>query len=1226
MAISRIKTDGIQDEAVTSAKIGDNIDLDGQFVRVPHGTTAQRPVSPVAGYLRFNTDIGTLEQWNTNTNSWAGVDSPPIVTSLAYTGSVTAADPAGGETITLTGTNFKTGATVTVGGTTAPTVSVVNSTTITFTTPAKTAGDYDVVVTNTNGLQATLTNGISYNGVPAFTTAVGNVGSIIEDVTMSTITIVAAEPDGGTLAYSITSGALPTGVSMSSVGAITGTPNVNVTSDTTYNFTVTATDDESQTNARAFNLIVLRPIYATQISKSARFDWERKHNLVRTPSSATTGTDSYKGTFSCWIKLGQQEEGATNAGTIVSAADNSHYFQVFNDTFFVGNGTSWINTDAVVRDHTGWLHLVFVYNTPASDANDRQIIYINGVRQTAGNTVSQPTQNSSYKFFNTVQQYIIGGRPSNNNPFDGYLADIHYVDGQVKSPTDFAEEYYGVWVPKTYSGTYGTNGFHLDFNGDSQDNSGNGNHWNPNRMGDIIEEYSGSSRTFASDVYKILDGDNTTAASIQGPNTSTSASFIYTPTTPITVNSSLKFKYSTGQTDCKYKINGGSYVNLGSSGTVDFNTGFTGTLTSIEWYVANSNSLISVYDLRVDDVQVINYDLGYNNVSDTPTNNFPIISAEGYYGWTGNGRLTYRREGGANVHTGYVTSHSVESGKWYAEVYYTGGNDTTTWAIVEQKGGFDQANDSTSFANYQRTGIATSQSADGWVSFSITSGNAATYSTYAGSQGSSLAYAPGGVLMIALDMDNNKVWYGVNGTWANSGDPAAGTGALFSGSSFAPASAVMFGGSHYMGRDDRTYWNFGVNSTFNGNVTAGGNADGNGIGNFKYSVPSGFLSLCSKNKAEVSMATNVNDRPDDYFNIVLWDANGSGAVDRSITGLGFQPDFVWSKTRDAGYHHALFDSLRGPSSHIATDRLEAQNTVNGGRLSSFDSDGFTWTANSSSAQWYNETGREYIAWAWKAGGAPTATNSAGSGNVPTSGSVLIGGANSTTALSGSLQINKMSVNTKAGFSIVQWTGAGGSAETIDHGLSQAPEIIITKGYTGGYVWSVYHENMPSASGYYMQLNSTNARSIDDTMYKSTAATNSVFTVGSYNIASGIEYVAYCWHSVEGYSKIGVFDGNGSADGTFVNLGFKPAFILLRNRDIVTQWYMVDNKIGNNTGNKDPDYFLYPNSANQQDTPVGVDFLAGGFKVRTTGSGQNGNNNKMLYMAFAEDPFKYSEAK
>ena len=215
---------------------------------------------------------------------------------MAYSGSTTAADPAGGETITLTGTNFQSGATVTVGGTSAASVSVVSSTSITFVTPAKSAGDYDVLVTNANGLSARLTNGISVNGTPAFTTAAGNVGTLNPAVPMSTITIVAAEPDGGTLAYSVTSGGLPSGLSLGSGnGQITGTPTAPATTTTT-NFTITATDDENQTNSRAFNLIVLRPVYARQINQSLMFDGSSSA-LVRTQEAAST---TY--TWSGWIK------------------------------------------------------------------------------------------------------------------------------------------------------------------------------------------------------------------------------------------------------------------------------------------------------------------------------------------------------------------------------------------------------------------------------------------------------------------------------------------------------------------------------------------------------------------------------------------------------------------------------------------------------------------------------------------------------------------------------------------------------------------------------------------------------------------------------------------------------------------------------------------------------------------------------------------------------------
>jgi hypothetical protein len=121
MPLTRIRQTAIGEDSVTSAKLAHDLDFDGQFVRVPHGTTAQRPSNPVAGQLRFNTDLGTLEQYNTNTNNWAAIDSPPIINSLSYSGSNTATDPAGGETITLNGSNFKSGFTITVGGTSAAT-------------------------------------------------------------------------------------------------------------------------------------------------------------------------------------------------------------------------------------------------------------------------------------------------------------------------------------------------------------------------------------------------------------------------------------------------------------------------------------------------------------------------------------------------------------------------------------------------------------------------------------------------------------------------------------------------------------------------------------------------------------------------------------------------------------------------------------------------------------------------------------------------------------------------------------------------------------------------------------------------------------------------------------------------------------------------------------------------------------------------------------------------
>ena len=228
------------------------------FIQLPSGTTAQRPSSPEQGYSRYNTTDNKLEYWNgTEWQQLPGL-TPPIITSLSYPGDDLAADPVGGQTITINGSNFLTGATVTIGGTTPSVITFVSATEITFEAPAKAAGDYDVVVTNVDGGNATSVDGMSYNGVPSWTTAAGNLGTFLEETSIPTITLVATEPDSGTISYSVTTGALPSGLTLSGSN-ITGTAP-SVSGETTYNFSVTASDDENQSTERAFNIVVFKEI------------------------------------------------------------------------------------------------------------------------------------------------------------------------------------------------------------------------------------------------------------------------------------------------------------------------------------------------------------------------------------------------------------------------------------------------------------------------------------------------------------------------------------------------------------------------------------------------------------------------------------------------------------------------------------------------------------------------------------------------------------------------------------------------------------------------------------------------------------------------------------------------------------------------------------------------------------------------------------------------------
>jgi len=225
------------------------------FIQLPSGTTAQRPSSPEQGYSRYNTTDKKLEFWNgTIWQQLPGVVAP-IITSLSYPGDDLAADPVGGQTITINGSDFAPLASVSIGGTQASVVTFVSATQITFEAPAKAAGDYNVVVTNVDGGNATSVDGMSYNGVPSWTTAAGNLGTFPAGSTIPTITLVATEPDSGTISYSVTTGALPTGLTLTGADIDGSVPTPS--GETTYNFSVTASDDENQESTeRAFNIVV----------------------------------------------------------------------------------------------------------------------------------------------------------------------------------------------------------------------------------------------------------------------------------------------------------------------------------------------------------------------------------------------------------------------------------------------------------------------------------------------------------------------------------------------------------------------------------------------------------------------------------------------------------------------------------------------------------------------------------------------------------------------------------------------------------------------------------------------------------------------------------------------------------------------------------------------------------------------------------------------------------
>jgi hypothetical protein len=340
------------------------------------------------------------------------------------------------------------------------------------------------------------------------------------------------------------------------------------------------------------------------------------------------------------------------------------------------------------------------------------------------------------------------------------------------------------------------------------------------------------------------------------------------------------------------------------------------------------------------------------------------------------------------------------------------------------------------------------------------------------------------------------------------------------------------------------------------------------------------------------MAYTTINKSTDYFNTKLYTGNGS--LPRAITGVGHQPDFVWIKNRDVGYHHQLYDSVRGTSAGVLYSTLtDAEDSTY--QLSSFDSDGYTMGSNLGAV---NGNGEDIVSWNWKANGA---------GSYNTDGSIT----------------STVSANTTSGFSIVKWTGSGATA-TIGHGLGSVPKMIIVKNTQASENWIVYHSTLGSSK--HLKLNLTDAEATTGGTWNHTNPTANVFTVHTNtNVnASGNSMIAYCFAEKTGYSKFGKLISNGSDDGTFTYTGFAPKLVILKPNvtDDWSNWYMFDTARDTNLNDKP----LYAN-LNTQEAYYGgspatnyaqIDILSNGFKIRRDGNwGGGGNGTELIYMAFGQ---------
>ena len=334
------------------------------------------------------------------------------------------------------------------------------------------------------------------------------------------------------------------------------------------------------------------------------------------------------------------------------------------------------------------------------------------------------------------------------------------------------------------------------------------------------------------------------------------------------------------------------------------------------------------------------------------------------------------------------------------------------------------------------------------------------------------------------------------------------------------------------------------------------------------------------------------NKPSDYFNTVTW--SGDNTSPRTITGVGFQPDWVWLKNRTGGTRdHYLSDVVRGADKSLNSNLTDAEVTAeSNGYTSAFTSDGFTLLNGGNSVGEVNDTTRTYVAWNWLSGGTASSN---------TDGSIT----------------SQVSANTTSGFSIVRWSGTASNA-TIGHGLGVAPKMIICKDTSDTYNWGVYHQAIGNTK--YLYLNSTAAEATSSSTWNNTTPTSTVFSVGNAGAtnASGTNnMIAYCFAEKKGYSKFGSYTGNGSTDGTFVYTGFKPAWVMVKRTNTSGgSWVITDNK---RSAFNEVDKALLADSNIADYTGYDRDFLSNGFKLRTSEASHNQSGGSFIYMAFAAEP-------
>ena len=1005
------------------------------------------------------------------------------------------------------------------------------------------------------------------------------------------------------------------------------------------------------------------------IDNSLRFNDNDSAYLSRTPSVAG---NRKTWTWSGWVKRGNivaLTTGIFNANTTTSSDNECSLF--FRDTSVLqfsfnnsGVNIGLLQTSQVFRDVSGWYHIIIVFDTGSATASERMKIYVNGARVTNFTAETYPPLNAESVFNSAIPHSISALRPTSPSEFfDGYLAEINFIDGQALTANSFGQidATTGEWSPIPYAGTYGTNGFYIK--GDAVDgiteNSVDGSFATNGGITSVFDAtkqrnvasfdgvddfvltpYTSNYTDFTVSVFFKYDGGSGNLL-----NTIFSKNSFFAATT-----SDFPFYITVNDTNNTLSANydaGGDFVG-------DLTQTATGLSTDTWYHVAvtydrNGSSILYLNGIAVQTN-------GSVNISNTSRNwcigrgSFPQGGGVGESEFKGDmydARLYSRALSSSEVQDLYNETNQSESGLVFNYKfiessqnpsivdYSSNGNNWTASSIGDQDVMISTPTNNFSVFNVLSMGSTFSNVQEGNLEFyrssATSSASAGTmavssgkyyYEIYLVSRGSTGASFAVGIQdsSLSLSVVNGYAYYFLNGQFLTFGAGSAYGSTLVAGdilgvaydldagtltfykngvslgvatSSLTSASYIPLfvdgGGNNVSLYSSTQVLNFGADSSFAGNKTRQGNTDANGIGDFYYEPPAGYLALCTEN-----LPAPAIEQPETQFNVVTY--TGDGTDDKAITGVGFQPDMVWIKSRSNALSHNIYDSVRGVSKRIQPNLTNAESSPISG-VKSFDADGFTLGNDTDDTNF--TSGVTYVAWCWKAGGTAVSN---------TDGSIT----------------SQVSVNTDAGFSVVSYTATNNSSN-VGHGLSQAPELIIFKSRTSASSWSVYTTAVDGTYDY-LGLNLTDAKG-DSVL---TAPSSSVMYVNNTEFAGtnvgSDNYIAYAFHSVEGFSKFGSYVGNGSANGTFVYTGVKIAFLLIKKTNSTSNWTMIDNERSGYNGKNDLLYADGTAAEYSGATYPYLEILSNGFKCRTTEASVNASGSTYIYMAFAEHPFKYATGR